>query len=125
MAPPSPTPLVHFFEHVAKRPSPFEGTGLFATADLPSGHVVTVKGGHVMTRAERDRVAQSLGPAEIQVHDDLFIGPLTSADRDAGMMHLNHSCDPNCGIQGQIVFATTLRAVAARGEAYLRRRHGR
>ena len=45
-----------------------------------------------------------LGPAEIQVTDDLFIGPTTPKEREGGMMHLNHSCEPNLGVAGQIVF---------------------
>ena len=45
-----------------------------------------------------------LGPAEIQIGDDLFIGPLRKEDRDGSMIFSNHSCDPNIGVQGQIIF---------------------
>ena len=57
-----------------------------------------------MTRAQRDEVEERLGPAEIQVTEDLFIGPATQDEREGGMMHLNHSCEPNWGVQGQVVF---------------------
>ncbi len=57
-----------------------------------------------MTRAQRDEVEERLGPAEIQVTEDLFIGPATQDEREGGMMHLNHSCEPNLGVQGQVVF---------------------
>ncbi|MCG8493655.1 MAG: SET domain-containing protein-lysine N-methyltransferase [Sneathiellales bacterium] len=63
-----------------------------------------MKGGTIMTREERDKVAEKLGPAEIQIADNLFIGPVTEETREEGMMHLNHSCDPNVGIQGQVSF---------------------
>ncbi len=57
-----------------------------------------------MTKEQRDQVERRLGPAEIQVTDDLFIGPTTPKEREGGMMHLNHSCEPNLGVAGQIVF---------------------
>ena len=96
--------LSYFSPKTEKRDSPIEGRGLFAKAPIAKGEVVVVKGGHVMTTAQRDAVAERLGPAEIQIADDLFIGPATEADREGGMMHLNHACDPNLGIRGQIIF---------------------
>ena len=96
--------LVWFSSKVEKRTSGIEGRGLFANADIAVGERICVKGGHVFDRATRDELAMALGPAEIQIDDHLFIGPTTPEDRDAGMMHLNHSCDPNVGIVGQIAF---------------------
>jgi SET domain-containing protein len=45
-----------------------------------------------------------LGPAEIQIADDLFIGPRELDEREGAMIFSNHSCEPNIGVQGQIVF---------------------
>ena len=81
-----------------------EGRGLFAREPISRGEIVVIKGGYVMTKAQRDRVEERLGPAEIQVAEDFFIGPATRTEREGGMMHLNHSCEPNLGVQGQIVF---------------------
>lgn len=92
---------------VEKRASAIEGTGCFAAAAIAAGETVVVKGGHVFDRATRDEVAKTLGPAEIQIADDLFIGPLTPDERAASMMHLNHSCDPNLHIEGQVVFVAS------------------
>lgn len=94
----------YFSPKVEKRVSAIHGRGLFARQDICRGEVVVVKGGHVMTRTQRDLVALELGPAEIQITEDLHIGPVTSEQRERGMMHLNHSCEPNLGLQGQIVF---------------------
>lgn len=97
--------VASWFSHkVQKRRSGIEGTGLFAASRIAPGELVVVKGGHVFDRATRDRLARTLGPAEIQIGDDLFLGPVTAAERDASMMSLNHSCDPNVGIKGQICF---------------------
>jgi hypothetical protein len=45
-----------------------------------------------------------LGPAEIQIGEDFFIGPLTEDEREGSMIFSNHSCEPNIGVRGQIVF---------------------
>lgn len=93
-----------YSDKVEKRTSGIEGTGLFARATIAKGEVVVAKGGHLFDRATRDRLAEELGPAEIQVAEDLFLGPMRPEERAGSMMHLNHSCDPNVGILGQILF---------------------
>jgi len=98
------TGLNYYSPKVEKRPSGVEGTGLFARAPIIRHEVVVVKGGHVMTTAERDRIDALIGPTEIQIADDLFIGPVSEVERDGGMMHLNHSCAPNVGVWGDITF---------------------
>jgi hypothetical protein len=85
------------------RPSPIHGKGLFAKRAIGSGEIVAVKGGHVLTGAQWAALEPALGPADIQVSDDLFIAPVTPTERDGGMLYTNHSCDPNLAIQGQIV----------------------
>ena len=96
--------ITWFSPKVEKRVSTIEGRGLFAVAPIACAELVVVKGGHVFDRATRDRLEPILGPAEIQIDDDLFIGPMRLVDREAAMMHLNHSCEPNVGIRGQISF---------------------
>ena len=104
--------LTYFSPKVEKRQSRIDGRGLFARAAIAAGEIVVVKGGHVLTRAQRDRIGEALGPSEIQITEELFIGPVTQAQREGGMMHLNHSCEPNLGIQRQIVYVA-LRDIAA------------
>jgi SET domain-containing protein len=94
------------------RSSPIHGRGLFAAAPIARGEVVAVKGGHVFDRATRARLAPVLGPAEIQIGEDLFIGAVTEEEREGCMIFSNLSCDPNLGVVGQVVFAA-LRDVAA------------
>ncbi len=93
-----------FSEKVEKRSSGIEGRGLFSVAVIRTGEVVVVKGGYVFDRQTRDELAKTLGPTEIQIDDDLFIGPTSHEEREDSMMCLNHSCDPNVGIVGQILF---------------------
>jgi hypothetical protein len=85
------------------RPSPIQGKGLFATRPIAKGEIVAAKGGHVLTTQAWTALESDLGPADIQVSDDLFIAPVTQTERAGSMLYTNHSCDPNLAIQGQIV----------------------
>jgi SET domain-containing protein len=85
------------------RPSPIHGQGLFASRAITRGEIVAVKGGHVLTAPQWAELEPALGPADIQISEDLFITPVTPAERDGSMLYTNHSCDPNLAIQGQIV----------------------
>ena len=94
------------------RDSPIHGKGLFARRAIAAGEIVAVKGGHILTESQWTTLAQELGPAEIQISEDLFIAPVHRDHRDGAMLYLNHSCDPNTAIQGQIV-VVAMRDVAA------------
>ena len=107
--------LTYFSPKTEKRGSDIEGRGLFAKESISKGEIVVVKGGYVMTKTQRDKVEEWLGPAEIQVTEELFIGPTTRKEREGAMIHLNHSCEPNLGLQGQIVFVA-LRDIAKNEE---------
>ena len=74
-------------------------------ADIAKGEIVMIKGGHIVSRdfVERE-VTPRLGPVEIQIGDDLFIAPVTQEEREGSMLYSNHSCDPNLGLRGNIIF---------------------
>ena len=85
--------------------SAINGRGLFATGDIGKDEIVAVKGGHIVDRKTlREEITPVLGPVEIQIDDDLFIAPVTVQERELSMLYLNHSCDPNLGIIGEITF---------------------
>ena len=86
------------------RPSPIGGRGLFAAAPIRCGEVVCVKGGHLLDRQAMIEYGGTEGDAELQITDDLFLAPINADEFERVMMFLNHSCEPNVGIQGQIVF---------------------
>jgi SET domain-containing protein len=104
-------PLSYISPKAEVRSSPIHGRGLFAVGAFHTGEIVCVKGGYIFTRASLGQIAAELGPAEIQIADDLFIGPRHAGERERGMLFSNHSCDPNIGVQGQIVFVA-LRPIA-------------
>jgi len=104
--------LSHLSPKTAVKESPIHGRGLFAVADIQRDEIVAVKGGHIINRAVLAELPPTLGPAEIQIGDDLFICPTTEEEREGSMIFSNHSCAPNIGLQGQIIFVA-MRAIAA------------
>jgi SET domain-containing protein len=84
--------------------SSIQGRGLFAAVPISKGEIVCIKGGYVFNREALRQVTKELGPAEIQIAEDLFIGPLNEQEREGSMVFSNHSCEPNIGVRGQIVF---------------------
>ena len=75
--------------------------GVFARAPLAQGELVAMWGGVIYGEKELVNLAPELRHYILQVDDRLYIGPpnLDSVD-DAE--YFNHSCDPNCGLRGQI-----------------------
>jgi SET domain-containing protein len=106
------TPLTYLSPKTEVKTSAIHGRGLFAAAAIAAGEIVCVKGGHIFGRDELKALQPRLGPAEIQIGEDLFIGPTTDEEREGSMIFSNHSCDPNIGVKGQIVFVT-IRDIAA------------
>ncbi len=104
--------LSYISPKAAVRPSPIHGRGLFAAEPIARGEVVCVKGGHVFDRRRLEELTPRLGPAEIQIGEGLFIGPVTEDEREGSMIFSNHSCEPNVGVRGEITFVA-LRDIAA------------
>jgi SET domain-containing protein len=96
--------LSYISSKAAVRESSIQGRGLFALEPIAKGEIVCIKGGHIFNRRTLDDVSNTLGPAEIQIAEDLFIGPLNEQEREGSMIFSNHCCEPNIGVQGQIVF---------------------
>ncbi|MBW6496282.1 MAG: SET domain-containing protein-lysine N-methyltransferase, partial [Burkholderiaceae bacterium] len=78
---------------LVERPSS-SGTGTFAHAAIRKGQLVAVFGGYVL---ELDDEIDDHG---IQITPNLVIAPMVKGGVRGDF--INHSCDPNCGIRGQI-----------------------
>ena len=84
--------------------SGIHGRGLFAIKPIRKGEIVAIKGGHVLSREQFKKKRKIVGDSYIQIDDDFFLAPLTKEEHDTVMMFLNHSCDPNVGVKGQITY---------------------
>lgn len=84
------------------------GKGLFAKENIPKGEVVvdfTGASGKFLSTKEADVLYDQGDDYMIQVDDDLYFAATTPTElEDAD--YTNHSCDPNCGIQGSLRIVT-------------------
>jgi hypothetical protein len=76
------------------------GSGSFATELIGRGEVVAAFGGWVVDRRHLMRASEDRRARSIQIEDDLYL--MSGDEPEPGDM-VNHSCDPNCGLAGQIV----------------------
>jgi hypothetical protein len=76
------------------------GFGAFARAPIRAGELVAVWGGAILTGREVARLDGEQRSFSFQIDDDLFMTTL-GRSRDAADF-INHNCDPNTGISGQI-----------------------
>ena len=86
------------------RTSGTHGRGLFAAKAIRKGEIVSVRGGHILTRRAERRLRKPASYWGYPIADDFVLAPLNKREVDSVMMFLNHSCEPNVGIHGQILF---------------------
>ena len=100
------------------RGSPVEGRGLFAVEPIAQDEIVAIKGGHILDEETFQRSKAIVGNSDVKIADGFHLGALGPEEYEGVMMFLNHSCEPNVGVQGNIVFVA-MRDVAAGEELCL------
>lgn len=81
--------------------SDVRGRGVYAGENVPKDTLLIVFGGHVMTRDEEERLPLNIRDAALQIDRNLVIGAKETSE--IGIVdYVNHSCEPNAGIKGQI-----------------------
>ena len=83
-----------------QKSSPIQGVGSFAKEFIREGEVVFIKGGHILTREcmlSHDHI-DTYWP----IGDGFFLAAKKEAEMDKIKIVVNHSCNPNCGIKGDI-----------------------
>lgn len=73
--------------------------GIFAKEPIARGEIVSVWGGQIYTREQVEQLPERLRHYTMQVEEGLYLGGLTEDDTN----YFNHSCDPNIGLDGQMV----------------------
>ena len=94
------------------QPSGIAGRGLFAVERIGRGEIVAIKGGHIIDRPTYLAHRDVIGVSDIKIADDFYVAALDPDEYEGVMLFLNHSCAPNVGVQGNIVFVA-MRDVAA------------
>ncbi|MBO9309514.1 MAG: SET domain-containing protein-lysine N-methyltransferase [Chloroflexi bacterium] len=95
--------------HLERKLTESTGYTLVATAPIAKGTLLVVWGGIVVDTATLRTLPEIAQQRSIQVEEDLYLTP--------GMLDdladcVNHSCNPNAGLQGQIALVA-LRDIAA------------
>ncbi len=88
------------------------GRGVVACADIGRDEIVAIKAGHVVTRAEIDAVTAVAGDYALQIEDDFYISPRAPDEVLDMSVMINHSCDPNVGFRGNVIYVA-MRDIAA------------
>lgn len=95
-------PISYHSPKTAIRKSFVHGYGLFAIKPIKKGEIVVIKGGHIFNERILKKVKDKISEAYFQIEDDFVIGPLKKSEVKKNKLYINHSCDPNIGIRGQI-----------------------
>ena len=88
--------------------TPGTGYGSVASDQIAVGEVVAAFGGRCVTRDEFDLLPTSQQVRSLQIDEQLFIA---SAPEPEPADFINHSCDPNCALNGNVILVA-LRDIA-------------
>lgn len=89
-------------QKVEVRESEIAGKGLFAIEDIKKDELISVKTGNIVTLEQLKTLDPTCLDYFFQIRDGLFISPLTKEEALEFALHINHSCDPNVGSDGDI-----------------------
>ena len=98
--------------------SGIEGMGVHAIEAIAAGEVVAVKGGHIVDGAVVAGLPEAIRDSAFQIAADCFLAALTHDEHNGVMMRVNHSCEPNVGVGGNVLLVS-MRDIAAGEELTL------
>ena len=87
---------------VEVRGSSIDKKGMFAKELIHAGEIVYIKGGYILSRDEL--FSSGVINSYLPISDDYFLGAVSTEDEEYIKLYNNHSCDPNCGMHGEISF---------------------
>lgn len=95
-----------------------DGKGRFAKEPISKGEIVAIRSGHIITGAQLKQYQEVINDAEHQIEDDFFLAPLSHEEFEHVMCYINHSCEPNVGMEGSTIMVA-MRDIAAGEELCL------
>lgn len=87
---------------VEVRDSAIDKKGMYAKERIRKGEIVYIKGGHILVKEEL--YSSTVINSYLPISDDYFIGAISCDEENDVKLYNNHSCDPNCGMHGEITF---------------------
>jgi hypothetical protein len=82
------------------------GKAVFARDVIEPGELIAVWSGRIVSAEELDELSEDIRRHTVQVEERLY---LASHGPDEGPDFINHSCDPNTGLEGQIALVALQR----------------
>lgn len=86
---------------IEARSSKTSGNGVFAKKNIPKHTLLAIFGGYILTKNEERKLPLSIRDNGIQIERN-FVIALRSPNEFSPSDYINHSCEPNAGIRGQI-----------------------
>lgn len=80
-----------------------KGYGLFAKEKIKKGEIVSISGGLILTTDEFKSNIAKYGDYSYFIEEGFVICALNQ-ENPSDDWRMNHCCEPNCGVKGQIVF---------------------
>jgi hypothetical protein len=75
------------------------GFGVYAGEAVAVGEVVSVWGGYIVDAEQLDQLPHDVQQHSVQIEEGLYLATIGGAETAD---FINHSCDPNLGLRGQI-----------------------
>jgi uncharacterized protein len=88
---------------VISKSIPNKGTGLVAIEKISKGEIVSISGGLILSSDEYTEIYKNSTDHAYNIHEGFVICPL-NPENPSDDWRMNHCCEPNCGVKGQIVF---------------------
>lgn len=85
------------------RTSSIAGYGRFAKESIKKDEIVAIRSGHIVNGQMLITHAKVINGSEHQIADDFYLVPLIQEEFEKVMCYLNHSCQPNVGMLGNVV----------------------
>ena len=74
------------------------GRAVFAVENVPAGEVLAVWGGEVVNQDWLRRAGPAVARLALQIEENLYLVSIEEGPAD----WINHSCEPNAGLRGQV-----------------------
>lgn len=89
-------------DKVEIRDSRIHGKGMFAKTSIEKGEVVFIKGGYILSKDEF--YSNGTINSYLPLDDNYFLAARNKEEEQYIKLYNNHSCNPNCGLRGEITF---------------------
>jgi SET domain-containing protein len=94
--------LIYRSPKIDVKESPIQGRGIFAKENISKGEIISIQTGHIIQENELDHIEKTVGGYWFQIRDHFYLSPLTPEEASETALYINHSCDPNTGVDGDI-----------------------